>query len=228
MNPNFDGLDDFNGYARLFPLPNLVFFPQVMQPLHIFEPRYRQMTADALDDDKYIAIVLPRSGWEQDYAGKPPIHSVACLGKIVADQKLDDGRYNLLLRGASRVRILEEVANGKLYRSARVLRLEDVPLDEEADVAILRHKLLDLAPRLFPQPGEVKDEFRKLLMGTMPIGVLGDIVAFALPLAAEFKQEVLEELDVGLRLAKLIAHLEANAPAAPSSDRKFPPEFSAN
>src|SRR5436190_8247643 len=94
-------LADFSGKARLFPLPNLVFFPRVMQPLHIFEPRYRQMTADALDDDKYIALVLPQPGWEKAYAGKPAIHSVACLGKIIADQKLDDGRFNLLLRGVS-------------------------------------------------------------------------------------------------------------------------------
>src|SRR5476651_2537606 len=89
-------LAGLSGKARLFPLPNLVFFPNVMQPLHIFEPRYRQMTADALDDDKLIALVLPRADWEKDYEGKPPIHSVACLGKIIADQKLEDGRFNLL------------------------------------------------------------------------------------------------------------------------------------
>jgi Lon protease-like protein len=223
-----DPLLNFCGHARLFPLPNLVFFPHVMQPLHIFEPRYREMTADALDDDKLIALVLPRSGWEDDYAGKPTIHSIACLGQIIADQKLDDGRYNLLLRGVARVRIVEEVSSDKLYRSARVRILHDVPLEDAEGEAFHRHKLLDLAPRLFPQPGEVKQEFRKLLMSTTPIAVLGDIVAFALPLAAAFKQELLEELDVGKRLRALTAHLEANAPPATSDDRAFPPKFSAN
>ena len=229
MNDQQPSLEGFSGYARLFPLPNLVFFPSVMQPLHIFEPRYRQLTADALDDDKLIALVLPQSGWEKTYAGQPAIHAVACLGKIIADQKLEDGRYNLLLRGMSRVRILEEVANGKLYRSARVDLLDDVPLVDSAGEAFLRHKLLELAPRMFPQPGDVKEEFRKLLMGSMPIGVLGDIVAFALPLGPAIKQELLEEIDVGRRLAKLTAHLEANVPPPNlAGDRRFPPEFSSN
>src|SRR3954469_23524918 len=107
MSEQQTSLAGFGGYARLFPLPNNVFFPHVMQPLHIFEPRYRQMTADALEDDKLIALVLPRPGWEESYSGKPAIHAVACLGKIIAEQKLDDGRFNLLLRGVRRVRIME-------------------------------------------------------------------------------------------------------------------------
>jgi Lon protease-like protein len=229
MSDQNSSLKDFSGHVRLFPLPNLVFFPRVMQPLHIFEPRYRQMTADALEGDRLIALVLPRAGWEKTYAGKPAIHSVACLGKIVADRKLEDGRYNLLLRGLSRIRILEEVANGKLYRSARVQLLDDVPMNDPASEACFRHKLIDLAPRMFPQPGEVKEEFRKLLIGSMPMGSLSDIVAFALPLEPTLKQELLDELDVGRRLAKLTAHLEVTAPpASPSAGRKFPPEFSPN
>src|SRR6476469_8415765 len=103
MSDHDPSLAPFGGYARLFPLPNLVFFPHVMQPLHIFEPRYRQMTADALEGDRLIALVLPKPGWESDYMGKPPLHDIACIGRIMADQQLDDGRYNLLLRGLARV-----------------------------------------------------------------------------------------------------------------------------
>src|ERR1700693_6078222 len=106
MNDDLAALKNFGGSARLFPLPNVVFFPQVMQPLHIFEPRYRQMTADALAGDRLIALVLPKPGWEPDYAGSPSVHSVACLGKIVADQLVEDGRYNILLRGLGRIQIL--------------------------------------------------------------------------------------------------------------------------
>src|SRR6266436_1472543 len=96
MSDDPSPLANFTGHARLFPLPNLVFFPQVMQPLHIFEPRYRQMTADALAGDRLIALVLPKPGWEKDYADKPALHSIACLGRIMAEQALDDGRYNIL------------------------------------------------------------------------------------------------------------------------------------
>ena len=119
--------EQFSGTVRLFPLPNLVLFPHVLQPLHIFEPRYRQMTADALADDRLVALALLRPGWQNDYEGRPPLYPVACLGKIVADQALDDGRYNLLLRGLSRVRIDHEVPTGKLYRSAGVELLADGP-----------------------------------------------------------------------------------------------------
>src|SRR5947208_17093988 len=103
MSDDPSPLADFSGTARLFPLPNLVLFPQVVQPLHVFEQRYRQMTADALAGDRLIAMALLRPGWEADYDGRPAIHPVACLGRVVADQRLDDGRYNLLLRGLARV-----------------------------------------------------------------------------------------------------------------------------
>lgn len=222
-------LESFSGVARLFPLPNLVFFPNVMQPLHIFEPRYRQMTADALDGDKLITMALPRPGWEGDYAGRPALHPVACLGVIIAEQRLDDGRYNLLLRGVSRVRIDEEIESDVLYRTARVTPLADVPLNDAEAEGVFRQKLLELAPRMFPQAGSVKKEFRKLLMGAMPAGVVADLVAFALPLKPQFKQEMLEELNVGVRLERLTAHLEAVAPPESSAkDRPYPPPFSDN
>src|SRR5437762_2995796 len=131
MNDDFTPLSGFAGLARMFPLPNLVFFPQVMQPLHIFEPRYRQMIADALAGDRLIALVLPRPGWEADYAGNPAIHSVACLGKIVADQKMDDGRFNILLRGLGRIQIEHEIPHGKLYRKAKVELLVEVPVGDK-------------------------------------------------------------------------------------------------
>src|SRR3954453_7814780 len=119
MHDDYSPLSVFSGMARLFPLPNLVFYPQVMQPLHIFEPRYRQMTADALAGDRRIALVLPRPGWEADYAGAPAVHAVACLGTVVADHQLEDGRYNLLLRGDRRIRIEAELPHDRLYRLAR-------------------------------------------------------------------------------------------------------------
>jgi Lon protease-like protein len=227
MNQQQMDLIGFRGIARLFPLPNLVFFPNVMQPLHIFEPRYRQMTADALADDKLIALVLPRPGWEKDYAGKPSIYDVACLGKIVADQKLEDGRYNLLLRGMSRIRIVEEVPTIKLYRSAKVELLDDHAGCDAETEATLRRQFHDLAPRMFPQSGEVKAEFRKILLGATDLGTLTDIVAFALPLGAEVKQGLLAEIDVRRRALTLAAYLEAHAPPA-EDDRTFPPPFSAN
>ena len=66
----------------LFPLPNVVLFPNVFLPLHIFEPRYRAMVADALKGDRLIGMVLLRPGWESDYEGRPPVFPTGCAGLI--------------------------------------------------------------------------------------------------------------------------------------------------
>jgi len=221
-------LADFMGRARLFPLPNLVFFPQVMQPLHIFEPRYRQLTSDALEGDRYIAMVLPMPGWESDYAAAPAIHTVACLGRIVAEQRLEDGKFNILLRGHARIRITKEVVSKKLYRIADAEILNEVPIEDTADEAVWRATLDKKAPTWFTAPGELAEQFSKLLHNDLPLGVLCDILAFALPLDAEFKQSLLEEVSVEARLRTLHDFLEAAKAVASGSQRKFPPEFSPN
>jgi Lon protease-like protein len=233
MSEDISPLSDFAGTARLFPLPNLVFFPHVMQPLHIFEPRYRQMTADALAGDRLIALGLLRPGWEADYDGKPAIYPVACLGRVVAEQRLEDGRFNILLRGLSRVRVVEELAQDKLYRTARVQLLGDTAPPEGQRARELRKRLARAVAAWFPDKGDVYEHFRKLLR-TEPLGSLSDIVAFALPVDLEVKQGLLEELDVRQRLRRLLeyleAHLQKTAKAKPKlvANRKFPPEFSAN
>jgi Lon protease-like protein len=230
MSDEFPDPGNSEGVARLFPLPNLVIYPQVLQPLHIFEPRYRQMTADALDDDRRIALVLLRDGWEDDYAGRPPIHSTACLARIVAEQRMDDGRFNILLRGLSRIRIVEELATDKLYRSARC---EVIPESEELTPVAsrkLRRQLARQVPTWFGKVGPTSIQVRKLLKSDTPLGVLCDIVAFALPLDMALKQELLEIGDVEQRTRLLVRHMKANQPpaGAAAGKKKFPPDFSEN
>jgi Lon protease-like protein len=227
MNDNFTPLSGFAGLARIFPLPNLVFYPQVVQPLYIFEPRYRQMTADALAGDRLIALVLPKPGWEADYQGSPAVHAVACLGKIVDDQKREDGCYNILLRGLSRIQIVHEIPHGKTYRKAKVELLAEVPVADVVAERRLRHKLARLVPHCFREQRVLKDQFRKLFRSSdLTLGALCDMFAFALPLDVEFKQALLEELEVEQRLIRLVEHLETTTAA--EAQRKFPPEFSKN
>src|SRR5688572_32951673 len=92
----------------LFPLPNVVLFPNVFLPLHIFEQRYREMVSDVLQGDRLIGMVLLRPGWESDYEGCPPVYSIGCSGVITHAERLDDGRFNIVLRGVERFRIVEE------------------------------------------------------------------------------------------------------------------------
>src|SRR5580765_5601669 len=94
--------------VRLFPLPSLVMFPHVIQPLHVFEPRYCDLLEDALSTDRTIAMVMLQAGWERDYDGRPPIATIACASKIVAHERLPTGRHNILLRGLRRVAIRQE------------------------------------------------------------------------------------------------------------------------
>src|SRR3954467_6057418 len=157
MNDDQHALANFGGTARLFPLPNLVLFPHVVQPLHVFEPRYRQMTADALGGDRLIALVLLKPGWESEYEGRPAVHPVACLGRVVADQLLPDGRYNLLLRGLSRARIVEEVDSGKMYRGARVELLAD-QAPSLAEAKQLRRKLSEIVLPRFAATGPALEQ----------------------------------------------------------------------
>jgi Lon protease-like protein len=216
-----DKLTPDGGVIRLFPLPNLVLFPGAMQPLHIFEPRYRQMTADALAGDRLIALVLPQPGWEASYAGKPAIHPVACLGRILAEQPLPDGRYNILLRGLLRVRVAEEVPQPTPYRVARVVPLEDVPCDSLTDEADGRGRLREQVPQWFEGNTQVCERFMELIDSDLPLGALVDLLAFTLPQDAEFKQMLLEELHVALRLGRMLRQLGITR-------RPFPPDFSAN
>jgi uncharacterized protein len=213
----------FSGCVRLFPLPNVVLFPHVVQPLHIFEPRYRQMTADALAGDRLIGMVLLQTGWETDYAGHPAVCPVGCLGKIFTEQRLGDGRYNILLRGLSRFRITEEACTDRLYRLARADLLEDLSAPPPEIARKLRRRLLKVAPVWFPAEGNVLKQVRKLIKSEVPVGALCDIIAFALPLETSFKQELLQELHVEARIRSLLGRLEKQ-----QAERKFPPEFSLN
>jgi Lon protease-like protein len=109
----------------LFPLPNVVLFPGVFLPLHIFEERYRALTRDALAGDRIIGMTLLRPGFEGDYDGRPPIYPVGCAGVISHSDRMPDGRFNIVLHGLSKFRIVEELTDGP-YRQARIEPLTEV------------------------------------------------------------------------------------------------------
>jgi uncharacterized protein len=133
----------------IFPLPNVVLFPNVFLPLHIFEPRYRQMVSEALQGDRIIGMVLLRPGWEANYEGRPAIYPVGCAGLITHAEPLSDGRYNIVLRGREKFRVLDD-DDSRGYRVARIETLtEDLNDDERASIRVERRRLEAL---LVPQP----------------------------------------------------------------------------
>jgi uncharacterized protein len=123
----------------LFPLPGVVLLPGTVLPLHIFEPRYRAMVADALEGNRTIGMAMLKPGWESAEAGPPPaVHEVGGAGEIIESEQLEDGRYNILLEGRFRYRILKEEPETAPYRTARVEEIASIPFgspDEQARVS---------------------------------------------------------------------------------------------
>ena len=192
----------------IFPLPNVVLFPNVFLPLHIFEPRYRQMTADALAGDRMIGMVLLRPGYEPEYDGRPPVYRTGCSGLITHAEKLDDGRYNLVLRGLEKFTIEREepAVPARSYRTALV-----APLDEtlrEADrsqLGDLRQRLHELLAPLF-SGGNVRG-----LPANMPPEDLVNALSQYLELEPLEKLALLERPGALARCRSLIELLEMRA-----------------
>jgi len=126
----------------LFPLPNVVLFPRAVLPLHVFEFRYRLMTAEVLQGAGLIAMALLKPGWEKQYHDRPAIEPVVCVGQILRYEELDDGKYNLLLQGVLRATIDREYAD-RPYRYASMNRLPEKSAPE-SDLIRQRARLLEL------------------------------------------------------------------------------------
>jgi uncharacterized protein len=187
----------------LFPLPNVVLFPNVCLPLHIFEPRYRQMVADALDGDRIIGMVLLRPGWEGDYEGRPPIYDVGCAGLITHAERTSDGRYNLVLKGFEKFRIQRE-DHERAYRRAEIAPLLEAL--SEVDRAVMRVERRRLETLLVPQPeGRGVDP---KMPPSMPDDELVNALAQYLDLEVVEKQALLERDGLVNRCRSLIDLLE--------------------
>ena len=222
MTDEKNDLDSFTGIVKLFPLPNLVLYPSILQPLHIFEPRYRQMTEDALQGDRHIALALLQSDWESEYLQAPAIHPVVCLARMVTEQRLDDGRFNILVRGLKRAKILQELPTEKLYRSAEVELLQDRPLNNPKLKEQFFQELMGQIPLWFPDHSEMLEKFHQLIQSDMPVGAICDIVSFAFPFPLPLKQELLEETQVELRVK---TPFESTTTGTPIRTKTFSSQF---
>lgn len=216
---------DFGGVVRLFPLPNLVLFPGVSQLLHLFEPRYRRMMDEALDGDRLIAMAVLAPGWEADYEGRPPLYPTACLGRVTTHRREPDGRYYLLLRGETRVRIEKELPPDKLFREAKATLLDDEYPDEGVDQRpVVQQQLLDALRRTLPEAAEMREPLELLFRKSTTLGRLVDVASYALDLELEDKIALLGERNVDRRAARLLQCLERSG----DDGQNFPPDFSHN
>jgi Lon protease-like protein len=172
--PPVRGADSLPSSIPIFPLDDVMVFPNILRPLHIFEPRYRTMIADALKGDRVIGMIQLRPGYEADYEGRPPVFAIGCAGVIEQVEQLPDGRYNVVLRGLVKFRILGE-DQSRPYRLARVEALLEEPDDRErAALAKQRERLVALLPSGsdLPPPALADEDVVNALAQHLPIGAL--------------------------------------------------------
>jgi uncharacterized protein len=193
---------NFGRPMPVFPLDQVTLLPQQVLPLHIFEPRYRQMVTDALDGSGQIAMaVFDGRDWKQQYHGRPPIRPAVCIGHIAQHEKLADGRYNIMLRGVCRARVIKELAprDARLYREAMLepigLEQDETPTLKALRISIERD--LDAGPLARLADGAALLEY--IRDDDIPTAALLELISFTLVKDREKRYRLLEEGDADAR-----------------------------
>lgn len=179
----------------IFPLPGVVLFPGTYLPLHIFEPRYRELVKDALATDGVFALAQVQPGQEPLLAGAPALEPMLCVGVIGPHEALEDGRYNLVLVGLTRARVVRELPREHLYREVEAEPVEDGPV-EEASETNLRQAVVELVARVPLEVGQRVAQVTSRVSG----GALADVVASTFMQDVPRRYEVLCETDAQQRV----------------------------
>lgn len=191
----------------MFPLPNAVLLPGGLLPLHIFEPRYRDMTHDLLQGTRLLAMARLKPGYEADYHGRPEVYPIMGIGRVIASDELDDGRYNILVRGIMRVELADELVPERAYRVVNTRRIPDLAPAEPAVLAALHQKLIMLCDQLSLALEQGGEQLRELVRSDSNPGGCADVVCSALITELEERHRLMEMLDPADRVACAIQHV---------------------
>jgi uncharacterized protein len=190
----------------VFPLPDLVLFPNALLPLHIFEPRYREMMGYVVAGSGLLAVARLRPGYEADYHGRPPIFQTVGVGRCIASDKLPDGRYNIMLRGLARLQIEAELPPDRSYRQVRARILGDARSARPGELDRLHRELLSVCDRLADVVNDGAP-LRELARAIPSPGGCADVVGSALVRDPDVRQTLLELLDPADRLEQVIDYV---------------------
>ncbi len=203
----------------LFPLPSLVLFPQVVQALHVFEPRYRAMVQQLKQWKNSFALAVLQPGWTEDYEGEPAIYSTVCLCKVLKCQRRGDGTFDLLVAGTTRARVISETRTELPFRQASVLPCNEVgAIELPANQGHLGRKLLSCCDRRLSGDATGGSPLNAWIRESLSLHVLTDLLGYTLPLEIACKQQLLAECNVERRARKLISLLEAGCREPSVSD----------
>jgi len=198
-------LDNFSGVLPLFPLSSVVFFPNTLLPLHIFEPRYKEMVNTALNNEKIIGMALLKPGWESDYYRNPEVYDVIGMGRIVSSEELDDGKINIVLYGLKRAKIIE-IIEELPYRQAHISIMENqYDTNNESFRSIIEEHINKWNLYL-----DEKQKAHRINVNTkLPLENLTDALASLIFPNVFDKQKLLEETNVQKRAEIIINDLQS-------------------
>lgn len=190
----------------IFPLPNAVLLPGGLMPLHVFEPRYRELTRDCLAGARVMGVARLKPGYLDDYLGAPPVFPFVGVGRIIASEELPDGRFLLVLRGIARACIDAELPALRTYREVRASLVADTHRrpDAERTSHLRLVNLCDMLSQVLDRGGE---ELRSLCAEAPDPGACADAVAAALIMDHYERQRLLEMLDPVDRLERTADHV---------------------
>ena len=204
--------EELRNVVPLFPLPEVWLVPRTVLPLHIFEPRYRQMIEHSLDGPGRIVLGTILPGHEGDMAGSPPVYPLAGLGEIARHRRHPDGRFDVFLVGLQRVR-LAEVESDELYRQVSVEPVEETPVarEDEGELRVELERALVERSDLLNLPSNV------------PLSHVIDLLLLHMPQPADTKQRAFAELDLAVR-ARLAIQEHGIRPIVPvkTANIEFP------
>ena len=201
----------------IFPLPGVQLFPHALLPLHVFEPRYRDMVRDAMAGERLIAIASFEPGYETNYQGRPAVRPIIGVGAVVGHEALGEGRANIVLRGLARARIERELPPDEKYRVVEAAQLDD-RVAAGFDAAAARDTLILLADQLALKLPSGGDTLRELARSQPDLGALVDVLSAALVTDPEDRQALLETVDVAARVDRVSGEIATVLTRLTSSD----------
>jgi Lon protease-like protein len=179
----------------LFPLADVWLFPFFVLPLHVFEPRYRQLIEDILDGIGRLVLGTIQAGHEHEAEGSPPIYPIAGLGEIGRHERLPDGRFRILLVGLQRV-FVKEVSSARLYRQVEAHPAPELPLEKREETELRAPLLAALRERMETLPEGIEKSTTSHVV---------DMLLLRIPLPHELMNELYQELHVARRAREALA-----------------------